>query len=142
MLRVVKNVSWKQRIRNEVLYGKIPKVTTTIAAQRVTFSRHCWRSKDELAHQLLLWEPTHGKRARGIPRRTFIDQLVDDTELQKKDLANAMNDSKREIGKAKLWMSDCGRYDDDVTSCIITLKCLSHTLVALFLPLNISAIPC
>ena len=50
MLRVVKNVSWKQRIRNEVLYGKIPKVTTTIAAQRVTFSRHCWRSKDELAH--------------------------------------------------------------------------------------------
>ena len=102
MLRVVKNASWKQRIRNEVLYGKIPKVATTIAAQRVTFSRHCWRSKDELAHQLLLWEPTHGKRDRGIPRRTFIDQLVDDTELQKEDLANAMNDSKRKFGKAKL----------------------------------------
>ena len=97
MLRVVKNVSWKQHIRNEVLYGKI---TTAIAAQRVRFSGHCWRSKDELAHQLLLREPTHGKRACGRPRQTFIDQLVDDTELPKEDLANAMND--REYWKSKV----------------------------------------
>ena len=87
-------------MRNEVLYGEIPKITTTIATQRARFCGHCWRSKDELAHQLLLWEPTHGKRDRGIPRRTFIDQLVDDTELQKEDLANAMND--REYWKSKV----------------------------------------
>ena len=82
------------------MVGGIPKITTTIAAQRVRFSGHCWRSKDELAHQLLLWEPTYGKRARGRPRRTFIDQLVDDTELQKEDIANAMND--REYWKSKV----------------------------------------
>ena len=99
MLRVVKNVSWKQHMRNDVLYGEIPKIKTAIAAQRKRFSRHCWRNKDELAHQLLSWEPTHGKRARGRPRRTFIDQLVDDTELQK-DLTNAMND--REYWKSKV----------------------------------------
>ena len=86
-------------MRNDVLYGEIPKIKTAIAAQRVRFSRHCWRNKDELAHQLLSWEPTHGKRAYGRPRRTFIDQLVDDTELQK-DLANAMND--REHWKSKV----------------------------------------
>ena len=100
MLRVVKNVSWKQHMRNEVLYGGIPKITTAIAAQRVRFSRHCWQSKEELAHQLLLWEPTHGKRACGRPRRTFIDQLADDTELQKGDLANAMSD--KEYWKSKV----------------------------------------
>ena len=79
-------------MRNDVLYGEIPKITTAIAAQRVRFSGHCWQSKDELARQVLLWEAKHGKIARGKPRRTFIDQLVDDTELQKEDLANAMND--------------------------------------------------
>ena len=100
ILRVVKNVSWKQHMRNEVLYGEIPEITTAIAAQRVRFSGHYWQSKDELGHQLLLWEPTHGKRACGRPRRTFIDQLADDTELQKEDLANAMND--REYWKSKV----------------------------------------
>ena len=78
-------------MRNEVLYGEIPKITTAIAAQRVRFREHCSQSKDELAHQLLLWEPTHGKRTCGRPRRTFIDQLVDDTEVQNEDLTN-MND--------------------------------------------------
>ena len=92
MLKVVKNVSWKQHMKNEVLYGEIPKITTAIAAQRVRFREQCWRSKDELAHQLLLWEPTHGKRTCGRPRRTFIDQLVADTELENEDLANMMND--------------------------------------------------
>ena len=87
-------------MRNEVICGAIPKITTTIAAQSVRFSEHCWRSKDELAHQLLLWEQTHGKRARGRPRQKFIDQLLDDMELQKEDLANAMND--REYWKSKV----------------------------------------
>ena len=41
MLRVVKNVSWKQHMRNEMLYGGIPKITTAIAAQRVRFSGQC-----------------------------------------------------------------------------------------------------
>ena len=50
ILRVVKHVSWKQHMKNEVLYGEIPKITTAIAAQRVRFSGHCWRSEDELAH--------------------------------------------------------------------------------------------
>ena len=68
MLRVVKNVPWKQHMRNDALHGEIPKMTTAIAAQRVRFSRHCWRRKDEIAHQLLLWEPTHGKRAPRRPR--------------------------------------------------------------------------
>lgn len=92
MLRVVKNVSWTQHMTNEVLYGDIPKITTTIATQRVRFCGHCWRSKEELAHQLLLWEPTHGKRSRGRPRRTYVDQLMDDTGLRKEELPKAMED--------------------------------------------------
>ena len=100
MLRVVENVSWKQHMRNEVLYGEIPKIMTAIATQIVRFRGHCWRRKDELAHQQLLWEPAHGKRACGRPRRTFIDQLVDGTKLLKENLTKAMND--REYWKSKV----------------------------------------
>ena len=89
MLRVVKIYQGSNTLER---IGKIPKITTINAAQKVRFSRHCWHSKDKLAHQLLLWEATHGKRPRGRPRQTFIDQLVDDTELQKEDLRNVMND--------------------------------------------------
>ena len=89
MLRVVKMYQGSNTLER---IGKIPKITTINAAQKVRFSRHCWHSKDKLAHQLLLWEATHGKRPRGRPRQTFIDQLVDDTELQKEDPRNVMND--------------------------------------------------
>ena len=42
MLRVVKNVSWKQHMRKEVFHGEIPKITTAIAAQRKRLSGHCY----------------------------------------------------------------------------------------------------
>ena len=37
MLRVVNNVKWQQRISNNVLYNNLPKITNTIATQRVSF---------------------------------------------------------------------------------------------------------
>ena len=44
------------------------------------FTRHYWRSKDELASDLILWQPHHGQRKRR-PAKTYIDQLIDDTNL-------------------------------------------------------------
>ena len=31
---------------------------------------HCWRINDELASDLLLCNPQHGKRSRGKPRKS------------------------------------------------------------------------
>ena len=39
---------------------------------------HCFRHKELLAGELVLWEPTHGRRGRGRPSATFIDTLKRD----------------------------------------------------------------
>ena len=92
MLREVLNVSWKMHITNKELYGDLPPITTTIRERRLKFCGHCWRSTKEVIHKVLLWEPSHGKRNRGRPARTFIDQLIDDTGMRKEDLPTVMED--------------------------------------------------
>ena len=42
--RVVKNVTWRQRITNDVLYAGLPRISTTVRERRLRFSGHCWRS--------------------------------------------------------------------------------------------------
>ena len=59
---------------------------------RLRFGGHCLRSKEEIAHQLILWEPNHGRRSRGRPATTFIAQLMEDIGMRKEDLKNAIDD--------------------------------------------------
>ena len=92
MIRATLNVSWKEHLTNKELYGKTPKVTSSIREQILRFTGHCWRSKKELICDVLLWLPKHVKRSRGRPAKTFVDQLVDDTEYNVDELMNAMND--------------------------------------------------
>ena len=99
MRRVVNNVKWQQTISNNVLYNNLSKITNTIATQRVSFARHCFRSK-EVIHKLILWEPRCGKNTRRKPARNFINQLTDGTNLDKEDLETAMSD--REFWKNKV----------------------------------------
>ena len=79
MLRAILNRSWKDHPNNKDIYGNIPDICSSIRHQRLRFSGHCWRSKFELASDVIIWQPTHGKRKRGRPRMTYVDQLVDDT---------------------------------------------------------------
>jgi hypothetical protein len=95
MLRAALNISWKQHPSKKELYGNIPPISTTIRERRLRFAGHCWRSKDELASNLLLWQPTHGKKTPGRPYKSFIDQLTDDTDCLLEELPNAMSDRKR-----------------------------------------------
>ena len=48
----------------------------------------------------MLWEPRCGKNTRGRPARNLINQLTDDTNLDKEDLETATND--REYWKNKV----------------------------------------
>ena len=52
----------------------------------------CWRSRDELIRDVLLWTPTHGHAKAGRPARTYIQQLCEDTGCCPEDLPRAMND--------------------------------------------------
>ena len=47
------------------------------------FAGNYWRSKTELASELLLWYPNHGKRSRNGPAKTYIDQLSSDTGCER-----------------------------------------------------------
>ena len=92
LLRAALNKSWRQHLTNKELYGKIPKLTNSIREQRLRFAGHCWRSKNELTSDLLLWQPLHGKRSRGRPPKSYIDQLMEDTERTLDELPTSMND--------------------------------------------------
>ena len=74
------------------LYGHLPPITKTIQVRRARHAGHCWRSRDELISDVLLWTPTHGRAKAGRPARTYIHQLREDTGCCPEDLPRAMND--------------------------------------------------
>ena len=92
MLRAVLNKSWRQHPTRLQLYGHLPPITKTIQVRRTRHAGHCWRSKDELISDVLLWTPTHGCARVGRPARTYIQQLCEDTGCNPEDLPEAMND--------------------------------------------------
>ena len=81
MLRAVLNKSWRQHPTRHQLYGHLPPITKTIQVRRTRHVGHCWRSKDELISDVLLWTPTYGCAKAGRPARTYIQQLCEDTGM-------------------------------------------------------------
>ena len=73
------------------LYSHLPPITKTIQVRRTRHAGHCWRSRDELISDVLLWTPTYGQAKAGRPARTYIQQLCEDTRCSHEDLPEAMN---------------------------------------------------
>ena len=92
MLHAILNKSWQQHPTRHQLYGHLPPITKTIQVRRTRHAGHCWRSRDELIRDVLLWIPTHGRAKAGRPARTYIQQLCEDTGCCPEDLPKAMND--------------------------------------------------
>ena len=84
--------SWQQHPTRHQLYGHLPPITKSIQVRRTRHAGHCWRSRDELIRDVLLWIPTHGRAKAGRPARTYIQQLCEDTGCCPEDLPRAMND--------------------------------------------------
>ena len=61
MLRAILNKSWRQHPTRHQLYGHLPPITKTIQVRRTRHAGHCWRSRDELISNVLLWTPTYGR---------------------------------------------------------------------------------
>ena len=97
MLRAILNKSWRQHATRHQLYGHLPPITKTIQARRTRHARHCWRSKDELVSDILLWTPAYGQSKAGRPARTYIQQLCDDTGCNPEDLPESMNDRETRL---------------------------------------------
>ena len=95
MLRAILNKSWRQYPTRHQLHGHLPPVTKTIQVRRTRHAGHCWRSKDELISDVLLWTPAYGQAKAGRPARTYIQQLCEDTGCSPEDLPEAINDREK-----------------------------------------------
>ena len=101
MLRAILNKSWRQHPTRHQLYGHLPPITKTIQVRRTRHAgeagtnQTCWRSRDELIRNILLWTPTYGRAKAGRPVRTYIQQLCEDTGCSHEDLPKAMNDREK-----------------------------------------------
>ena len=97
MQRAILNKSWRQHPTSHQLYGHLSPITKTIQARRTRHAGHCWRSRNELISDVLLWIPTYGQAKAGRPARTYIQQLCENTGCSPEDLPEAIND------REKLW---------------------------------------
>ena len=71
-------------------WGNNPQSSSSTATHHPSrkLSGHCWRSRDELISDVLLWTPHNAK----VPARTYIQQLCEDTRCSPEDRPEAMND--------------------------------------------------
>ena len=95
MLRAILNKSWRQHPTSHQLYGHLPPVTKTIQVRWTRHTGHCWRSKDELISDVLLWTPAYGQAKAGRPARIYIQQRCEDTGCSPEDLPEAMKDREK-----------------------------------------------
>ena len=101
ILRAILNKSWRQHPTKHQLYGHLPPTTKTIQLRRTRHAGHCWRSRDELISDLILWTPTYGRAKAGRLALTYIQQLCEDTGCSLEDLPEAMKD--REKWRERVW---------------------------------------
>ena len=89
MLLEILYKSWMQHRTNHQLYSHLPPITKTIKVRRARHAGHCWRSKDVLISDALLWTTSYGRAKAGRPARTYIQQICEDTGCSTEDLLEA-----------------------------------------------------
>ena len=93
MLWAILNKSWRQHPTKQQLYGPLQPIMKTIQVRRTRHAGHCWRSKDQLISDILLWTPSHGWAKFGRPTRTYIQQLCADSGCSFEDPPEALDNS-------------------------------------------------
>ena len=101
MLRAILNKSCRQHPTKHQLYGHLPPIMKTIQVRRTRHAGHCWRCRDELISDVLLWTPTYGRSKAGWPAWTYIQHLCEDTGCSPEDLPEAMNDREKSREKVR-----------------------------------------
>ena len=89
------NKSWRQHPTKQQLYGHLPPIIKTIQIRQTRHAGHCWRRKDKLISDVLLWNPAHRWAKVGQPAITYIQQLCAYIRCSLEDLLVVMNDRDR-----------------------------------------------
>ena len=94
MLQAILKKFWRQHHAKQQLGSHLPPITKTILVRWTRHAGHCWRSRDKLISDMLLWTPSHGRAKAGWPARTYIQQLCADTGCSLEDQPEVMNDKE------------------------------------------------
>ena len=62
--------SRRQHSTKHQLYGHQPPIMKSIQIRQTRHAGHCWRRRDKLISDVLLWIPTYGRANAGRPART------------------------------------------------------------------------
>ena len=92
MQQAILNKSWRQHPTKQQLYGHLPPIMKTIKVRWIRHTGHCWRSRDKLISDVLLWTSSHGRAKAGQPAWTYVQQLCENTGCSPEDLLEAIND--------------------------------------------------
>ena len=72
---------------------------------QINSAGHCWRNKDELINEIVLWAPAHGRAKAGRTARTYLQQLCADSGWSLKDIPGAIDDRDGWREKIRNWTS-------------------------------------
>ena len=108
MLRAILNKGWRQHPTKQQLYGHLPPITKTVKVRQTRHPGHCWRSREELISDVLLWTPSHERAKARRPARNYIKQF-----FNPEDLPEATNDRVAMGGERGSGISvQIARHDD------------------------------
>ena len=116
MLRAILNKFWWQHPTRHQLYGHLPPITKTIQVRWTRHAGHCWRSRDELIRDVLLWTPTHSRAKAGQPHEHTFSNYVRIRDVVRKTCLRRWTigrSGERGSGISVLPV----RHDDDVPIC-------------------------
>ena len=99
MLRMCLNISWKRHLTNEQLYQDLPRVSEKVTQRRLRLAGHCIRHPEEIASDLILWQPLEGRASRGRKTKTYVDTLLEDTEIDN------VGELKTQMLDRSVWMN-------------------------------------
>ena len=140
MLRAVLNKSRRQHPTRHQLYGHLPPITKTIQVRRTRHAGHCWRNKDELISDVLLWTLIYGCAKAGRPARTYI--LCEDTGCNPKDLPEEMKDREKWRERVRDIHASGTTCDDDDDDFIVNVESVSICSFSLCLSFSLSLSVC
>ena len=84
---------WSSTLKQQ-LYGYQPPIMKTTKIRRTSHGGRCWRSRDKLIKDVLLWISSHSGAKAGRSVRTYMQQLCEDTGCIPEDLPEAIVDRK------------------------------------------------
>ena len=102
----------EQHPTKQQLYSHLQPITKTIKIRRTRHAGYCWRTRDELISDVLLWTPSHGRAKAGRPTLSYIQQLFADRGCSPDDRPEVMIGRGSERGSGTSVLIE-GHDDDD-----------------------------